>query len=357
MASSFGDARLWQAVDALVDRAPRPSDLWAHGLEIPAARRWRALGRPVPTEFVEAERASAVGVLTAPLVLEKARAAYDGPLVLMKGIEAGMAYPDPVLRPFRDLDLLTDDPWEAQRALLAAGFELTGDPRLYVDIHHLRPLKWPSLPLIVELHSRPKWPETSEGPAFAELLEAAVPSATDVDGVLAPARDHHAVLVAAHSWAHVPLRKVGDLVDIAVVSGGLERSELANLARRWGIGRIWHTFERTTDALVGDARLPLALRLWAGNLAAVRERTVLEEHFERYLGGFAMLPAGAALRATLSSLAEDVRPTPNEDWPSKLLRSRKALRNAFSRLSDHYDTLPPEQYQVIRPGPNRGERT
>ncbi len=49
------------------------------------------------------------------------------------------------------------------------------DPENYRDIHHLRPLWWPGLPLVVELHSRPKWIDGVAGPPVAELLEASAP--------------------------------------------------------------------------------------------------------------------------------------------------------------------------------------
>ena len=42
-------------------------------------------------------------------------------MVLMKGLEVGAYYPDPGLRPFRDLDLLVDDAERAQQALIEAG--------------------------------------------------------------------------------------------------------------------------------------------------------------------------------------------------------------------------------------------
>ena len=60
----------------------------------------------------------------------------------------------PGLRSFGDLDLLTDDAEAAQAALLAAGFQEVFEPEIYEDIHHLRPLWWPGLPLVVELHTR-----------------------------------------------------------------------------------------------------------------------------------------------------------------------------------------------------------
>ena len=60
--------------------------------------------------------------LTAHTVLEKARDAYDGRMLLMKGPEVASRYPNPADRPFRDLDILVDDPQSAQQSLIKAGF-------------------------------------------------------------------------------------------------------------------------------------------------------------------------------------------------------------------------------------------
>ena len=96
--------------------------------------------------------------LAVPPLLERVRAACDGPLVVMKGPEVAARYAEPSTRPFRDLDLLACDAAAVQRSLLDAGFQVAGEPELYVDIHHLRPLYWPGLPLVIEVHQRPKWP-------------------------------------------------------------------------------------------------------------------------------------------------------------------------------------------------------
>ena len=119
---------LWAAVDRLVDRAPRISDLAFHGLHLLAARRYRQTGRLVPRDLAAAEKNAAVASLVAPIVLREARRAYDRTMVLMKGPEVAVKYRDPVLRPFGDLDLLVPDAEEARRALLAAGFVPAGSP-------------------------------------------------------------------------------------------------------------------------------------------------------------------------------------------------------------------------------------
>ena len=153
-----------------------------------------------------------------PLLLERIRTATEGPLLLVKGPEVARLYPDPALRSFRDLDILVPDAPATQRQLLAAGFQETGDPRLYEQIHHLRPLFWPGLPLLVEVHSSPKWIASLDPPPAAELIRTAARSQAGPPGVLAPSPAQHALLLAAHAWAHRPLSRLRDLIDIAVVA-------------------------------------------------------------------------------------------------------------------------------------------
>jgi Uncharacterised nucleotidyltransferase len=333
------DQALWAGVDRLIGRAPELADLQSHRVEPLAARRLRAQGRPVPPELIAEERAAAVSLLVAPLLLERVRAAYGGPMLLVKGPEAAARYPDPSLRAFKDLDLLVPDADAAQAALLASGFEPIGDPALYVGIHHLRPLAAPGFPLSVEIHSRPKWPAQRTPTTTEELLAAAVPSSVGVDGVLAPSPQHHALLLAAHSWAHEPLRRLRDLVDVAAALQGLDRDEVRRLAGAWGIARLWKTTEASIDAIFLGRPKPWALRLWAQNLPRVRERTVLENHAERLLSNFWALSTPEAARALDAILLGEVQPKPGETWGTKLARSRRALRNARRRRSEHHAVL------------------
>jgi hypothetical protein len=259
----------------------------------------------------------------------------NGPILVIKGPEVAARYPAPELRPFKDLDLLVPRPEEAQEALLAAGFQPIGDPALYVDIHHLRPLALRGFPISVEIHSQPKWLEQRRPPATAELLASAVPSTTGVDGVLAPDPVHHALLLAAHSWAHEPLRRLRDLVDAAAMVQGLDRNEVGRVARAWEIGRLWETTAATLDALFFGERTPWALRVWARNLLKVRERTVLENHLERVLSNFWALSGRESAAALGPLVAEELRPAADETWGEKLARSGQAVRNALRRRSEH----------------------
>jgi hypothetical protein len=326
---------LWRALDSLIDRAPSEDDLRSHRLEVPAARHLRAGGRRVPEDFVAAERLAGVRLLTAPLVLERLRAAYDGRIVVFKGLEVGVRYPDPALRSFGDIDVLVDDAEEAQRAVLAAGFVEVGEPELYVDIHHLRPLAANGLPLPVEVHLRPKWLVPLTPPPTAELLDAAVAGQSGVEGILTLPPAHHALLLAVHSWAHEPLRRLRDLLDVAAVAGAADREEIERLARAWGVGRLWHATDAAIAAVFFDERPSWALRLWAQNLHRVRERTVLENHLQRWLSDFWAMPSATAARRVPGRFADELRPEGDEGWRAKGRRTALAVRNASRARSQH----------------------
>jgi Uncharacterised nucleotidyltransferase len=328
------DASLWTSVARLIERAPRESDLRFHGVDLLAAQHDRRLGRTPALHTIAAVRTAAATSLIAPLVLRRALAAVKGRVVLMKGPEVAEHYEDPLTRPYRDLDVLVEDADAAWQEMVEAGFEPTGDPDLYVGIHHLRPLVLPGLPLVVEVHHDPKWID-GIAPPTAELLGTAVPSATGIPGLLTLEPARHAVVLAVHAWAHVPLSRLGRLIDVAAVTQGVDRSETAAVAQAWGVERLWHVTQGTIDSLLGQRPRPLAGRIWARHLWSARERTVLERHLERWLGPFSMLPPAEAARATGRSLAQQLTPEDGETRAQMIRRWTYALTDALKRQSDH----------------------
>jgi hypothetical protein len=336
-----GDLRMpgtiWDGVDRLVDAAPGVGDLRSHGLHLLAARRWRILGRPVPASLAEQElravyEAQAVGPL-----LERIRAAVEGPIVLMKGPVVAGRYPDPLLRPFQDLDLLVTDAAAAQANLLASGFAPSLEHTLDADnVHHLHPLRLPDLPLEVEVHSRPKWVNLLEPPSVDDLLEGAEPAALGVDGILTFEPTYHALILAAHLWAHDPLTRLLRVVDVAAMAEASERREIDALAEAWGLTRLWRTTMAVADTLLlGAEGRPWPLRTWARNLSTARETTVLELHLGRCLGAFSVLPPRRAIKALAAALAGCLRPQPDESWRRKLRRTARQLVRPSMRRSEH----------------------
>lgn len=330
-----GGRQLWERVDGLLERTDDPSALRAHRLHLLAAHRLRRLGLPVPPAFQEELVRSAWIALLAPLVLASARRAFGGRMVLLKGLEVCACYPEPSTRPFADLDVLVDDAPAAQRALIGAGFREVGDPRLYRDIHHRRPLVHPDVPVPVEIHEAPKWVPWSAPPRAGELLERAVPGRAGVDGVLALPAAEHAIVLAVHSWAHEPLRRALELVDVAAVGSGADPDEAAALASRWGVGRLWRTTTRAIEGLLEGRPLPPSVRVWARGLVELRERTVLESHLERWVGGFSERSFPRALSGVPGALLADVRRHAGDDWSKKARRSGVAIRHAMRPRSDH----------------------
>jgi hypothetical protein len=328
----------------LLDSAPSLHDLEHHRLLLVAARRRRELGLNVPGRMLAAERMAAAGAMAAPVLMAKVRAALDGPMLVIKGVEVAQHYPDPSLRSYGDLDLVVPDAERSQRQLLDAGFELCGEAWVYEGIHHLRPLRAPGLPLLVELHHEPKWIDRLEPPTVHELLDLGVPAPHLCDGVLVLPPGPHALVMAAHTWGHYPLTPLRDLLDIALVAREADPAELERLAETWGLARVWRTTWRATDFLLGDGARPGSMRIWARHLAQVRERTVLEAHLQRWLAGLWALPRREALRSLRAAVATDLRPEGGERWSAKLARTRRALRAAFARKShhDHALTAPSE---------------
>jgi hypothetical protein len=328
------DTPLWRAVRHLVVNAPTAADVQAHRLDGVAAACWTEAGRPVPIDLAEGVAIGRRMTLAAPLLLERARAACSGPLVLMKGPEVAAWYERPALRLYCDLDLLVSDARKVHRELVEAGFVPVGEYP-YDEDHHLRPLRLPDFPLPIEIHARPRWIDGSRAPSVDEIVARAVPSATGVDGLLAPGLEDHVLLLAVHAWQHRPLGVLSQLVDVAA---GRERAGAAALRSRaaaWRVSRLWDLTSRAVDALFYERAEPWPFLVWARNLPRGRERTMLELHLERWLAAFSVLPPGAAAIAACRAIADDVRPENGEGWGRKLRRTSLSLRNALRPQSLH----------------------
>ncbi len=337
----------WPRVDELIERAPTVADLHAHRLHLYAAWRWRSLGRPLASELVELERGAAVVRLAAPALLRRIREAYDGPMILLKGAEAGARYPQPGLRPTTDLDLLVPDADAVQRMLVAGGFtELEGlEPE---DGHHLPQLEWPGLLMAVEIHSRPNWPRWLSPPPTEQLFAAATTESVVGHGVLALPPAHHALVLAAHAWTDAPIARLGQLVDYLLMSHEADATELEALARRWNIERLW----RTTDAiarrvLLGHSDRVAGSALWTRRLESMRDRTVLGSKLAALVAPFWGLPPGTALVATARGVADDLRPAKGETWAEKVSRTAGGLRQGFGPRSVRVRALAAEKRRSL----------
>jgi len=298
----------WGAVDRLVARAPGPEAIMHHRLGVFAAHGLRQQGRPVPERYQEEERLAALAAMTARPTLERVLAHAGEPLLLVKGPELARHYPPETPKPYRDLDLVALDAPAVQRRLLAAGAEPVRDEPIRPDLHHEAPIVFPGLPMVVEVHRSLKWPDWAAPPPAAGLFERAAPAAGDERLLVLPAADH-AVLAAAHAWAHLPLRRILDLLDVAVLlaSGPGTKVSATALAHTWGVQRLWGTSLAAVEALFEGAPRPWPLRSWARDLPAARERTAVETALSRWLSPAACRPPAPALRAGGGALRRDLR--------------------------------------------------
>lgn len=329
----------WHTLDRIVDTLDAES-LQRQGLGPLAAHRLRARGRTLPELLEREERAAAAANLVAPAVLARARAAYDGTLMLLKGPEVALRYPGRARR-FADLDLLPEDAETAQAALLDAGFRLQDrewPPPGYDErreSHHLHPLEWPGLALRIEVHKRANWVRGLEGPPNAELFEAAVPGGHGVEGLLVPDPRHQAVLLGAHAWSVRAMGALRDLIDVAVFSQGLDAEELARLARRWRFGEGWRTTNAVLDWLQGRGPEPLAVKVWARYLRTLREPTLLEMHLQEWIAPFWMVPPRLAVRCAAGAVAHDLLPAPRQTWGMKIRQTWEAATHPLRTNSEH----------------------
>ena len=343
---------MWSGVERLLQRASL-AGVCAHHLGPLAAQMFRAGGHPVPPELVEDERAAVCALLSVEPLLERIRNATRGPVLVFKGPEVGLRYPGRS-RWFGDLDLLVPDAAALHRDLKASGFVEVGDPALYVDIHHLRPLQWQSLPLAVEVHSEPKWPLRLPLPRVHEIIEASVPSQLGIRGISAPDPVHHVLILAAHGWAHEPLRRLRDLIDVLALAGECEASEIERTARAWKLTRLWHTTYAAARALCDEeASSTIPLRTWARHLPEVRERTVAENHLQAWFADYWALPPRDALRSHAASIRHDLTPQHGETWARTFARTGTAVGDARASLSEHHRTL--DDAALAGPPASRGD--
>jgi hypothetical protein len=324
------------------DRGRSLSGLRSHGLHLIAARTWREEGRDVPDDLALQELLAIGQVRSAEAMLVTVASILEQEIIALKGMAVAGHYPDPALRPFGDLDLLVADPARAQRQLLAAGFRpaVDYDEHFYEGHHHLEPLELPGRETVkVEIHSRAPWVHWCPAPSFRDLRARARSSA--VPGVWFPDRADHALILSCHSWHSLPLRRVLDLLDVALVSETVDREILAERARRRRVGKLWTMTQAVSEALLFGGREPLAMRLWARDLTAVRECSLLERHMRLWFGPFSALTPRVAASEALHAFALDLRPTGGEAWGEKLSRARQGLQHPLRPIGDHDKQLGP----------------
>jgi hypothetical protein len=172
------------------------------------------------------------------------------------------------------------------------------------------PVELPGVPLPIELHKSFRWPNGLAAPPNDQLFEAAVPASVGVDGLVAPNRGDHAVLLAGHAWAERPLQRLRDLIDIEAMGAGASPAELEQIARRWGWERVWRTTTDVLRWLLGSGPEPSAVRVWARHLVELRDPTALDRQLSRWLAPFWALPPLQALYILVFFVKRAFRPDP-----------------------------------------------
>ena len=336
------ESPVWRGVDRLLARA-EIDGIVAHRLGPLAAYRLEQLGEPIPRELQAQRQLAQLATLTAIPLLRRIRDLVEGPLLLAKGAEVASLYPGRA-RSFGDLDLLAVEGEALHRALKADGFTEVDYPQYdFTDYRHLHPLQTPRVWLHVDVHIRPIVPDGYRPPPLAEVVEASVPSALGVEGISAPNPVHHALMVAAHGWNdHTPFRDLRDIVDVAAVAQQASEREIDQTARRWGVQGLWRTQWRAADALLAGGRPSAAVRLFGRHLADMRERTVFEEHVQRWLSLFWEYPFREAISHVPALLRKELLPDPGESWSDKLRRLGGGIVHPGRPMSSHLESTPRE---------------
>lgn len=279
------------------------------------------------------------------------------------------AYPQPGLRPLRDLDLLVERgrARDAFAVLVQAGFTpATGEPgdlAAYMALkHQLPPLRCPATLVVVELHhrilqGREGAPDLPDDPVFGARLIA-----SEVGGapVRYPGREHqllHLIIHAAidHRFDNGP----GILPDIAatIASGDVDWAVFWAAARRfeaesaavlmlrmaqdyWATGAIdWHGRDHAAatipDRVLSDT-IALCLRGRAANHRIAVQTALADQPGWRAKTGFVarkLFPDAAVLRAAYPSdgSACDLPRLYVQRWRDMVRRSSARFDSAAAR--------------------------
>ena len=284
---------MWTRLHRLTDGAST-AGLRAHGLQLVAGEHWFASGSTRAASVADDGRHAQAAHLVAEELLRRIRALVDGPVVVIKGIEVACHYGFVGGRPYGDLDILVPDAQAVMGALVADGWVQSRGQ--YDDHHHLAAVRAPSLPMPIEVHHSLGWEGWSRPPSSAEVIAAAVPSSTGIEGVLAPDPVTHTLFLANHSWRNRPFSQLRDLLDLAVVSARTEPGAIEEQAAEWKLGRLWALMGATMRAvLLDDGPVPAAAKVMGKHLLAI-EPADAESGTMSSIAGMALVadPAGAA---------------------------------------------------------------
>lgn len=320
---------LWTSLDRIIAAAPDAAALRRHGLGPIAAWRMRQRGESVPAGIERLALGAAYASVTAAPLLERIVDILQEPVLVLKGPEVARLYPERNLRTYGDLDLLVHDLPSAERRLIDAGFAELMPGKKIEGHHHDSPLGFGGMALMIELHRDPGWLSWLTPSSDRELMRAAAPSGTGVAGALALQPEQQALFLASHAWRHGPYTSLIHLIDIELLRQQTNAAEVAALARRWGIERVWTYLCAMIDWYIyqeGDTPGHVH-RWWSRHLDAQRERTLLEYYLAIWGRGL----AAPTFPEQVGSIARDLRFSfTTHSWQSRRQKLGRIAQGARS---------------------------
>jgi Uncharacterised nucleotidyltransferase len=236
-------------------------------------------------------------------------------VLLVKGAALGLTvYPEPAARPMGDIDLLVR-PGDRDRvvaALIAGGCEERPLPGRRHSAELLGEtvllLRAGAMTEIVEVHT--SLDKVVTRPVDTGGLFARAARAPGLPGLLVPAPEDHALLVALHAASHGFAHAAGFLDLELLLRGGLDRTELVARARAWQLSTVMFVMLSTmrelgaasvTDDLVaeldpGPLRRAILRRVVGGSAPAlgvewILAQTPLRDDLAAWLAGLARYAA------------------------------------------------------------------
>lgn len=114
---------------------------------------------------------------------------------------------------------------------------------------HLPPLAWPGMPLMIGCTAAHTFRRGCRGSELGTCSSSRFRAPRGSTGCRAPAPAAHALLLAAHAWAHEPLERLADLVGVAAAEKATDPESFRDLAGAWGWRSVWRMTDRIVDAL------------------------------------------------------------------------------------------------------------
>lgn len=310
-------------IETVLERAVDPEAANAQGLRLLLLDREVERGQELPKKQRDARYLAHLLKPVSVALLARIRAAVEGPLIIIKGPEVSAHYPRPGLRSWCDLDIIAEDAAAVWEQLKAAGF--SGGARSEGHDHrHEPPLSLPGYRLTVEVHRTIPLPLWGRSPDWSWLLRHTYPARSG-SGFLAPVPELHAVIIAAHAWAHSPFRSLRDSLDQELLLLDGDPAVAKALADELGVGRLWDAERRLADNVFRDRPIGGNLtRMLTSDLRSCRLQSRRHILLSLCTGPMFADDLLSGVRAARSSASKALHPESGSyAWSAKRLRARR----------------------------------